>query len=133
MTTVELVKQYYANFNNKNYDLMLKVLHPEIRHEVNQGPVRVGKDHFSNFLKHMDQCYEETLKDQIFMVSGCGTRVACEFVVHGKYKETDKGLPEARGQKYIIPAGTFFEVRYNQICRITTYYNLPAWIEMVKK
>jgi hypothetical protein len=37
-----------------------------------------------------------------------GTRAAAEFVVNGTYLATDEGLPEARGQTYVLPAGGFF-------------------------
>lgn len=133
MNSIDIAKQYYTDFNMKNYKGMLAALHPEVKHDINQGATRVGKEKFEKFLAHMDKCYDETLKDMIFMSSTCGTRVACEFVVQGTYKSTDGNLPVAQGQKYIIPAGTFFEIRYGKIYRITTYYNLPAWIEMVKK
>lgn len=42
------------------------------------------------------------------------------------------GLPEARGQTYRIRAGAFFEVQQGLIARVTTYYNLKAWIDLVK-
>lgn len=132
MNSIDIAKQYYADFNMKNYKGMLAALHPEFKHDINQGATREGKEKFEKFLAHMDKCYDETLKDMVFMSSPCGTRVACEFVVHGTYKSTDGNLPAAKGQKYVIPAGTFFEIRYGKIYRVTTYYNLPSWIEMVK-
>lgn len=132
MNALEIAKKYYQDFNSKNYKGMLEALHPEIKHESNQGSTRVGKIKFEQFLKHMDTCYDENLKDLVFMSSSCGTRVGCEFVVHGTYKATDSGLPPAKGQKYQLPAGSFFEIRHGKIYRITTHYNLPAWIAMVK-
>ena len=43
---------------------------------------------------------------------------AAEFVVHGTYLSTDSGLPEARGQTYVLPAGTFFTIRDGKIADI---------------
>ena len=59
-------------------------------------------------------------------------RIAAEFDVHGTYLKTDGSLPAARGQKYVVPAGSFLEIKDGKIKRVTTYYNLPQWIEMVK-
>lgn len=46
---------------------MLSLLHSEIRHEENQGDVRIGIEKFTKFLQHMDDCYDETLTDMVFL------------------------------------------------------------------
>ncbi|MDG1169553.1 MAG: isopropylmalate/homocitrate/citramalate synthase, partial [Sulfitobacter sp.] len=56
---------------------------------------------------------------------------AAEFTVNGTYLATDAGLPEARGQTYKIPAGSFFDIRDGKISRITTRYNLSDWTAQV--
>ena len=60
-----------------------------------------------------------------------GDRAAAEFVVNGTYLKTDEGLPEAKGQTYRLPAGTFFTIRDGKIARVTTYYNLSDWMRQV--
>jgi ketosteroid isomerase-like protein len=40
-------------------------------------------------------------------------------------------MPEARGQRYRLPAGAFFEIRDGKIARVTTTYNLRDWIAQV--
>ncbi len=60
-----------------------------------------------------------------------GTRAAAEFNVNGTYLNTDTDLPPAQGQKYLLPAGTFFAIRDGKIARVTTYYNLTDWITQV--
>ena len=65
------------------------------------------------------------------MVSPDGTRAAAEFNVRGKYLVSETGLPDANGQAYALPAGTFFAIRDGRIARITTYYNLTEWIMQV--
>jgi steroid delta-isomerase-like uncharacterized protein len=60
-----------------------------------------------------------------------GDRAATEFVVNGTYLLTDAGLPEARGQSYCLPAGSFFTLEDGKICRVTTYYNLADWVAQV--
>ena len=62
-----------------------------------------------------------------------GSRAAAEFIVSGTYLDNDEGLPEAKGQTYKLPAGSFFEIRDGKIARITTYYNLTDWISQVEK
>jgi steroid delta-isomerase-like uncharacterized protein len=131
MISLDIVKQYYAHFNQKNWQGMLSLLHPEVRHEPNQGEVRIGNEKFTEFMQKMDDAYDETLTDMVFFTSSDGTRVAAEFVVNGTYKQAEEGFPPAYGQKYTLPAGAFLEVKEGQITRVTTYYNLPLWIKLV--
>jgi steroid delta-isomerase-like uncharacterized protein len=102
-------------------------------HEINQGAREVGRDKFAAFLDHMNISYRERLTDIVVMPSADGTRVAAEFVVHGEYLRTDPGLPVARGQRYVLAAGAFFEVRDGLIGRVTNYYNLEDWLRQVGK
>lgn len=131
MSSTEIVKQYYAHFNNKNWQGMLDLLHEEIRHEPNQGDPRIGLEKFKEFLNIMDTSYEETLTDMVFFSEPNNARVAVEFTVNGIYKKGEEGLPEAHGQTYVLPAAAFLEVKEGKISRVTTYYNLPLWISLV--
>ncbi len=131
MKALEIVQTYYHYFNNKNWNGMLSLLHPDIRHEANQGDVRIGLAQFEAFLDKMDECYDETLTDLVFFTSADPTRIAVEFVVNGVYKKNDDGLPPAQNQAYVLPAGAFLTVENDKITRITTYYNLTLWMELV--
>ncbi|MCE7063483.1 nuclear transport factor 2 family protein [Dyadobacter sp. CY343] len=133
MTALETVELYYDRFNNKDWKGMLALLDPEIRHEPNQGEVRIGIEKFTAFLGDMDTAYEETLTEIVFFTEKSGTRVAAEFVVNGIYKKGEEGFPEAYGQTYVLPAAAFLEVKAGKISRVTTYYNLPHWIDLVSK
>lgn len=126
-----LVRRYYAAFNAGNRAGMAACLSEDFVHDVNEGGQRKGKALFGEFMAHMDRCYREELKDIVVMASADGSRVAAEFVVHGKYLSTDEGLPPARGQTYVLPAGAFFDVRNGLIARVTTYYNLKNWMAQV--
>jgi steroid delta-isomerase-like uncharacterized protein len=79
----------------------------------------------------MNRCYKEHLTDIVVMQNEAGNRVAAEFIVNGTYLATDAGLPEARGQTYVLPAGSFFSVEDGKITRVVTYYNLADWIAQV--
>lgn len=131
MNARDLVLAYYDAFNRGDAEGMLALLSDDVEHHVNQGGVRRGKDLFRQFLAHMNRCYEERLGDLVVMASDDGTRAAAEFTVHGRYKATDEGLPEARGQTYTIPAGAFLAIRDGRIARVTTYYNLADWTAQV--
>ncbi len=131
MKALEIVQTYYRYFNNKNWNGMLSLLHPDIRHEANQGDVRIGLAQFEAFLEKMDECYEETLTELVFFTSADPTRIAVEFVVNGVYKKNDDGLPPAQNQAYVLPAGAFLTVENGKITRVTTYYNLTLWMELV--
>jgi len=125
-----LVQRYYDAFNCGDAKGMLACLSEDVRHDVNQGARRVGKKLFAEFCGHMARCYKERLADIVVMASADGGRAAAEFV-HGEYIATDEGLPEAKGQRYVLPAGAFFEIERGLIARVTTYYNLADWMAQV--
>jgi steroid delta-isomerase-like uncharacterized protein len=129
--TAALIRRYYAAFNAGDVAAMLGCLAEDVAHDVNQGARREGKAAFRSFCQHMARCYAETLDDIVVMVAADGCRAAAEFVVHGAYLATDDGLPEARGQTYVLPAGAFFAVQDGLISRVTTYYNLEDWLAQV--
>ena len=129
--TLALISRYYAAFNAGDPDGMLACLTDDIEHRVNEGAHRIGKAKFAEFCSHMGVSYREELKDIDDFATDDGTRAAAEFVVHGTYLKTDPGLPEAKGQTYILPAGGFFDVKGGKIARITTFYNLNDWIRQV--
>ena len=79
----------------------------------------------------MNARYRETVSELEVMTDRDGTRAAAEFTVAGTYLATDEGLPEARGQRYELRAGAFFEVRGGRISRVTNYYDLRDWIGQV--
>ena len=113
----------------------MSLLSDDIIHDINQGSRQQGKAAFEKFLDKMDRAYDEEIKDLVVMVSQDGQKAAAEFSVHGTYVKTDPGLPEARGQKYVITAGAFFDVdpEKKKVLRVSTYYNLPQWIEIVSR
>ena len=126
-----LIARYYAAFNAGDAAGMLDCVAEDIEHRVNEGGVRRGRARFAEFCSHMGVSYREELKDMVIFADATGTRGAAEFVVHGEYLQTDPGLPEARGQRYILPAGGFFDIRGGKIARVTTFYNLNDWIAQV--
>lgn len=129
--TLALIARYYAAFNAGDPEAMLDCLTDDVEHRVNEGGHRIGKAKFAEFCSHMGVSYREELRDLVIFASDDGTRAAAEFVVHGTYLKTDPGLPEAKGQTYILPAGGFFAVRDGRIARVTTFYNLNDWIRQV--
>jgi len=106
----ETVRAYFAAFNRGGTEGMIACPSDDVQHFVNEGQVRTGKDAFRTFCDHMSRCYRETLADMVIFVAGGRTRAAAEYVVNGSYLETDEGLPEARGQSYRLPAGSFFSL-----------------------
>ncbi|MEA9355692.1 ketosteroid isomerase-related protein [Bacteriovorax sp. PP10] len=127
----ELIARYFEVFNAGDAAAMLALVDDNIEHDINQGKTQFGKTKFEAFLHHMNACYKEDIKDLIIMVSDNGKNASAEFMVHGTYLKTDGTLPKASNQKYSIRAGSFFEIKNNKILRVSTYYNLPHWIELV--
>lgn len=127
----EVIGRYYAAFNAGDAAGMLDCVTDDIEHRVNEGAIRHGKEKFAEFCSHMGVSYREELRDMVIFANDEGTRGAAEFVVHGEYLQTDPGLPEAKGQSYVLPAGAFFDLRDGRIARVTTFYNLNDWVRQV--
>lgn len=126
-----VVKRYFDAFNAKDVSAMLDCLSEDVAHHVNEGGVRRGKAAFADFCADMSRCYEETLVNMVIFDAPDHSRAAAEYVVEGRYIGTDDGLPEASGQRYSLPAGSFFDVQDGLITRVTTRYNLSDWIRQV--
>ncbi|MED5492414.1 MAG: ketosteroid isomerase-related protein [Pseudomonadota bacterium] len=131
MTTQDLIKAYYDAFNAADMPAFLALLSDDVVHDINQGERQVGKAVFGEFMDKMNRCYREQLTDMVIMVSADGGRAAAEFIVNGEYLADDEGLPPANGQKYVLPAGAFFEVKDGKVARISNYYNLNDWVAQV--
>lgn len=129
--TVALVGRYYDAFNRGDVEGMLACVADDVIHDVNQGERRQGKERFHAFCARMAHHYRERLEGIVVMANDDGSRAAAEFNVMGEYLQSEDGLPEAKGQKYTLPAGTFFAVKNGKIARVTTYYNLTDWIMQV--
>ena len=127
----ETVRAYFDAFNRGDTPAMLACLSDDVRHHVNEGQVREGKAAFRAFCDHMSRCYAEELTDMVIFEAEGGTRAAAEYIVNGTYLETDEGLPEAKGQTYRLPAGSFFSLENGLITRVVTYYNLADWMRQV--
>ncbi|MFY9238488.1 MAG: ketosteroid isomerase-related protein [Roseovarius sp.] len=127
----DTVKRYFDAFNAGNTAGMLDCLSDDVAHHVNEGKIRSGKEAFSKFCDHMTRCYRENLTDMVIFKNEDGTRAAAEYTVNGTYLATDEGLPEAKGQTYKLPAGSFFTLEDGKITRVVTYYNLADWAQQV--
>jgi steroid delta-isomerase-like uncharacterized protein len=130
---IGLVDDYYAAFNAGDMDRFLALLADDVVHDINQGARETGKPIFAAFMQRMNGAYRERLAEMSVLANDAGTRASAEFVVHGEYLRSDTGLPPARGQKYVLPAGAFFEIRGGKVARITNYYNLQDWIAQVEQ
>lgn len=128
----QTVKAYFDAFNTGDVAGMLACLADDVAHHVNEGQVRSGKEAFRAFCDHMNHCYRENLTDMVIFEAESGARAAAEYVVNGTYLSTDDGLPEASGQTYRLPAGSFFSLENGLITRVVTYYNLAEWLGQVK-
>ncbi len=131
MTATETIRAYFEAFNAGDTEGMLACLAEDVAHHVNEGNIRVGRAKFAEFCAHMSRCYREELTDMVIFETMDGTRGAAEYVVNGTYLATDDGLPEAKGQSYRLPAGSFFTLKGGKIARVTTYYNLADWVAQV--
>ncbi|MGE0096313.1 MAG: ketosteroid isomerase-related protein [Alphaproteobacteria bacterium] len=130
--TEKLIRDYYAAFNRGDMDTFVGLLAENVAHDVNQGGRETGKTKFRRFMQRMNKNYKERLTNIKIVASADGKHAAAEFVVNGTYLATDTGLPKAKGQKYKLPGGAFFDVKRGLIARITNYYNLQDWLKQIR-
>jgi steroid delta-isomerase-like uncharacterized protein len=130
-STEVLIHSYYNTFNRRDVDGFLEALSDDVVHDINQGGREVGKAAFRRFLERMNRCYEEQIVDVQVMTNQDGSRAAAEFTVLGAYVGTDEGLPKARGQRYRLQAGAFFQLKGEKIARISNTYNVKDWLKQV--
>lgn len=126
-----LIETYYARFNAGDFAGMLNLLDPDVRHDANQGSPEDGIKAFQVFLARMAENYKEQIHDIVVFASADGKRAACEYKVTGTYLKADPGLPPAHGQGYTIPGGAFFSIKNGKITRVTNYYNVQQWLDIV--
>lgn len=130
--TEALVKAYYDRFNAGDVAGFIALLTDDVAHDLSQGPRETGREKFRRFLEEMNQCYREQVRDLVVMASEDGSRAAAEFNLDGVYaKASDPSLPPAKGQKYVLRVGAFFEIRDGKIARISNHYNFKDWLKQV--
>ena len=129
MNVQQLIESYFEAFNAHDAEALLATLSDDVIHEINEGETQTGIGAFRSFKAHMDATYREQITDLCIMVNG--DRGAAEFTCSGTYLKTDGSLPEAHGQTYSIRAAAFFEARDGKLSRVTSSYNLRAWIEAI--
>lgn len=127
----ELVLTYYSAFNRGDWDGLLALLADDVAHDPNQGARENGREAFAAYLMRMHASCHEQLRDIVVLVAPDGDRAAAEYVVLGEYLRTEEGQPDARGKKYELPGGAFFEIREDRIARVSHYYNEQAWVAQV--
>ena len=128
----ELVLAYYAAFNRGDWVAMQALLSDDVVHDSTQGARETGKAAFAAFLQRMARNSREQLRDVVVLASPDGARAAAEYMVHGEYLVAEDGLPPARGQRYVLPGGAFFDIADGLIARVTNYYNLEDWLAQVR-
>lgn len=129
---IETIQKYYDAFNRGSMEDFFSLLTEDVVHEINQGGQEIGKQAFKIFMERMNRHYKERALDLEVFANDSGTRGAAEFFIEGEYLTTDTGLPPARGQRYRLRCGAFFELKGKKISRVTNYYNLSEWLSQVK-
>lgn len=131
MTNIETIQAYYNAFNKDDFNKMLSYVAEDVLHEGNEIKAEQGLANMKRFMQEMDEHYQEQVVDLELFSGTTSDRVSAEFFIEGIYKKTATGLPEASGQKYRLRVGAFFELSEGKIKRVTNYYNLRNWIQLV--
>jgi steroid delta-isomerase-like uncharacterized protein len=128
---IQVIEKYYDAFNKGLMEDFFSLLTEEVIHDINHGKQEQGKERFRAFMKKMHHHYKEKAVELIVFANQEGTRGAAEFFIEGTYLATDVSLPPARGQKYRLRCGAFFDLRQGKISRVTNYYNLNEWLSQI--
>ena len=75
---------------------------------------------------------EQRVSDLVVMTNADGSRAAAEFRLDGRYLRTDGDFLAAKGQRYRLRVGAFFDIVDGRIARISNHYNLADWIAQVE-
>ena len=127
-----LVLGYFDCYNRRDWDGLAALVADDVVHDVNQGWRETGRARFREFHERNGRSFHERIGDLCVLALAEGTRAAAEFAIDGTYVESNPGLPPARGQKYRLRGGAFFEVNaQNRIARVTNYYNLQDWLRQI--
>lgn len=119
----ELVLRYYSAFNRGDRDAMLACLADDVAHDINQGVRETGIGFYRTFVDALQGSHRLQLRELVVMANAQGTRAAAEYVAHGEYVADYPGMPPARGQRYVLPGGSFFGIAGERIVRLTNYFN----------
>lgn len=130
--TRQLIERYLAAFNQRDHEAMLACLSEDVARDTSEGGREIGKEKFRWFLGLVGRHFREEATDIAVMTAPGGVRAAAEFTRDGTYLATMEGLPEARGQRYRVSAGLFFEVDEGLISRVTPCFNTAALKNQLK-
>jgi steroid delta-isomerase-like uncharacterized protein len=128
-----LIREYYERFNSRDVEPFLALLAKDVVHDISQGRCERGRPKFRAFQTRMNRCYREHVRDLVIMVGADGNRAAAEFMIDGEYLQTDGKFPKAKGQKYTLRVGAFFEIKRGRITRISNHYNLQDWLKQIMR
>jgi len=131
--TSALILRFYAAFNRGDVEAMLDCCSDEVVHDINQGQRETGKAAYGAYLQRILRHYHVELRDIVVMSVDDGTRAAAEFVQHGVYQDSAPGLPDARGQRYVLPSGGFFSIHLGKIVRVAHHFNLPERTAQIER
>ncbi len=106
----EVILLYFEAFNAKDRAGMLRLLSPELVHEIDGRECGVGREAFSEHLSHRFREKREKVEELVVMIAEGGLRAAAEFV-----------LTASHGNHVHSRTGAFFELRHGRITRVSEY------------
>src|SRR5262249_19833863 len=112
---IQVIKKYYDTFNRDERESFFNLLAEDVVHDINHGGQKIEKKESQTFMDRMHRHYQEQVVELIILANENGTRAAAEFFIEGVYLKTDSNLPPARGQKYRLRCGAFFELKEDKI------------------
>ena len=126
-----IIEMYYDAFNKKDLNTILSICTEDVINDLNQGDSQYGKDKLKLFFETIWSHFDEVVSNIEFMVNVDESKIASEYLVKGRYYKTKEGLFAANNQPYDIVCVAIFTIKNNKIARITRYYNVKKWLEIV--
>lgn len=125
--TRALIGRFLDASNAGDVEAMLALVGEDVAYDPFDGERAIGREALRWQLGLAARHFDERLSDIAVMTAPGGVRAAAEFTVRGTYRESAEGLPAARGQRYTLAGGMFFEVDEGRISRISAVRNRAQW------
>lgn len=133
MSPQDIVRAYYAAYNEKNTDQLSALMMADVVYEPNQGKKMTGSDKYKEYVADTFKTVEEKCNDLVVYSSSRSKKIVAKTNVSGKYIKDVEGYPKAHGQSYKIQVLEVFEIVDSKIKSLSTYYNEKDWVAQISR
>lgn len=125
MTDAETIaSRFIEAVNARDFEMLASLVDEDVAFDSLTGQRNIGVEPLRAWIISYLRHFDETFGEVVLMHDAFGQHVAADTTVHGTYRETMPGFPEASGQIYSIPSVFVFEIENGSIARLSHYRNI---------